>query len=274
MPTPIMCFDLDGTILIEHKKLHPNDQKILTSGMKQICFVPCTGRPLHSVKRLFSNIGLFKDSIFPFPTVTQNGSAVHTYGEKLIHYHPFSIDIQKSLIELMAEYPQTSCIYMHSQGSVMQSPNEYSRDWMERFTETWEPLSNDNKNLRFGKATIVTKEKNIMKELLERLAGFPVEFGNSLSEVLDVNPKGISKRSGMEELLEELNLDQGPICTAGDGENDLDLFGLADYAYAPITAPEKIRQQADQTIDILQNGLLTEMIEKGQSLTESEKFAI
>ena len=65
-PSPVVCFDFDGTLVDAEGHIHPSDVAILKAHAS-ITFVPATGRPLHAVRRTLGRHGLFVDRPISFP---------------------------------------------------------------------------------------------------------------------------------------------------------------------------------------------------------------
>jgi len=262
MPEAIICFDLDGTLLDKNEMIHPADIEILKT-KHDVVFMPCTGRPLVSVVSMFHHNGLFENENIPFPMVTQNGSATHLPDRGIYKYHYFEKQVQDRLVEIFNDIPQTSFMWMTRHETFLQWPNDFSTHWMKRFFLEWERFDGGTpSSIEFGKATCLTNDPVLIAELTGVLKNEPVEIGLSLSSVFDINPGGITKRTGVEELVQYLKLPEAPIYVAGDGENDLDLFTLGTVSFAPATSPEHIRKQAGRTIDRSKNGILTSMLEE------------
>jgi len=57
-------------------------------------------------------------------------------------------------------------------------------------------------------------------------------------------------------------LEGSPVVAAGDGDNDLELFEFAGYSFAPSTTTASVQKQANQIIEVRENGLLTAMLDK------------
>ena len=87
MRLPILCFDLDGTLLDVDACIHLNDIKLLTAFQPSALFIACTGQPLSSVRRTFTRNGLFNDQKIPFPLVLQNGSLIFGSDEEFLAYY-------------------------------------------------------------------------------------------------------------------------------------------------------------------------------------------
>jgi len=266
MKKPIICFDLDGTLLDPQEIIHPKDREILANNHNDVIFLPCTGRPRDSVISMFHHNGLFLNSAAPYAMVTQNGVATHLSDGRLAQYTTFPEEVQETLFDIFWDYPRSSFMLMKEDGNLLLWPNEFGSHWMARFHAPWEPFTPQDRKARFGKMTCLTDDEIVIHELTERLLNVPVEYGRSLKTVFDIQPQGVSKRSGVQHLMNCLGLEGSPVVAAGDGDNDLDLFEFADYSFAPSTTTASVQKQADQIIEVRENGLLTAMLDKANRL--------
>jgi hydroxymethylpyrimidine pyrophosphatase-like HAD family hydrolase len=101
---PVLCFDLDGTLLDKEQRIHPADAAFLQSSQRA-WLVPTTRRPLHSVKRTFFRHRLFPSAPLPFPLVLQNGAVLYGPSEKVLEHQVFEEGIQGALIDLFKTMP-------------------------------------------------------------------------------------------------------------------------------------------------------------------------
>lgn len=261
MPDAVICFDVDGTLVDKEERIHPADIELLKRSNPDFLFVPCTGRSMESVISMFHINHLFTDTPLPFPVIAQNGSSIYAEGEKLVAYNAFPKEIQHSLIKCFESYPEISFSLMLKDRNVLMHPNEVGIFWMKQFNLDWEPYQENDRNEPVGKATCITEDPRVRTEICEKLILLSLEFGITMSEIVDINPQGVSKYSGLTKLLDILNMADLLIFTAGDGENDLALFSMSRASFSPATSPKTIRDRADYVIDASQNGILKPIIE-------------
>ena len=260
----IVCFDMDGTLLDQDGSIHPNDAAILGSLQRPSLFIPCTGRPVQSLRRAFARNGLFRTGCIPLPLVLLNGSLLLGGNESPLAYHPFEQAVQEELIELAMQFRHITFWFLSEADILAQWPNPLSDAMAAGFDFTLQPLAECHGGMRFSKIMCVSDSPSALAELARAAADFPVESALSLPTVLELTKKGIDKASGIAELLQELGFAGRPVFAAGDGENDLPLFRMAARSFAPSTAPEGIRAAASELIDVSREGLLTPILAIGE----------
>src|SRR5512138_2108879 len=100
MSLPIVCFDMDGTLLDEQMRIHPRDIALLTREDAPALFVPSTGRPLISVRHAFAKNGMYESRRIPLHLVLQNGAVRMSPGEVTVGYDPFDARVQDELLAM------------------------------------------------------------------------------------------------------------------------------------------------------------------------------
>lgn len=105
--------------------------------------------------------------------------------------------------------------------------------------------------------TIRTPELSAMELLarIEKLGLHAVEYAIGWSAWLDISPKGISKASGLDDVLEYLDLPRENTVTIGDSGNDCEMLEWARLGVAMGNAPEYVRAHANAlTADVSHDG--------------------
>ena len=127
MTLPILCFDLDGTLLDGKGRIHPQDAALLADPEPLALFIPATGRPLGSVRLTFNKNGLFVGRKLPFPLILENGSILYAGGEKLVSFLPFDCQAQSDLIDLAGQHPQVTFLFMGLEEVHVEHPSPFGR---------------------------------------------------------------------------------------------------------------------------------------------------
>jgi Cof subfamily protein (haloacid dehalogenase superfamily) len=259
MSLPIICFDLDGTLLDKRGRIHPGDVALLAASDAPARFVPSTGRPLESVRRAFARNNLYVDQPFPLPLVLLNGSLVVAEHEAPLAFHPLDEAIQRELVALSMQFQSITFWFLSPTDIFVLWPNPLSDGMAKGFDFTMQPFSDSGGRAHFSKIMCVSESPSALEDLAQTVAAFPIEAARSMSTVLELTPHSVDKGTGIRELLQRIDVHPS-FYAAGDGENDLPLFQVATLSFAPATAPERIRAAASQVIDVSREGLLAPIL--------------
>lgn len=258
---PVICFDLDGTLVDERGQIHPRDVEILARADPPAVFIPSTGRLLPSVRRLFARHGLYRDTPLPFPLVLQNGAALYRPGEELFSFHAFPPPVRRFFVDLILATPGVSFLVFTQHETLEYWPTEFSRRLLQRFDLEAQHFSTQN-DLVFSKVMALSEYPERLAMIARLAALNEVEQSYSLDTVLEFTPAGVTKGRGLVELLGELGLAENPLLVAGDGGNDLSMFELTRHTFAPSTAPDEVRSRACRVMDVAAAGLLGPMLDE------------
>jgi HAD superfamily hydrolase (TIGR01484 family) len=255
LPELVICFDFDGTLVDGEGRIHPRDVEILGSETP-VTLVPATGRPLHAVRHTFERHGLFADRPVPFPLVLENGAAVYEAGERLRAQHPFTPDVQGAFIEAMLASPRVTFLLFSLNTVRMLWPSEAGWQMVRRFALSTEPYSwEEGADAPLTKVVSIAETPAPLRAFAAETADLALERAYSLPTVLEFTRVGVDKGRGLEALLGERPAGTR-LVVAGDGENDLPLFDLADLSFAPEDSPVAMKARADHVVDVSENGLL------------------
>lgn len=258
MPTPIFVFDLDGTLFDECHILHPRDREILLDRGDGI-FIPATGRTLSSVRTSFRENGMFSDGKIPLPMITQNGARNYLPGEVLDSYFTFEPEVAEGILAVLDRFKRLPLLLM--------SADQIHTLHLETTdpTSLWDfdgiPFDSNDPNLRISKILVYGENPDDLQEVEEALRVFQAEPVYSLPTLFELTPKGITKASGVRCLAKSMGMPDAAIFAAGDGGNDLPLFGIATRSFTPSTSKPELKSQVDQAIDWQESGLLEPMLE-------------
>lgn len=257
MSKPVICFDFDGTLVDRRGNIHPRDIEILQSEDRAI-FVPATGRPLHAVRRTFERNGLLFETTIPFPLILQNGAIVYLPNEELFAQTPFSAEKQAKLIEISQRHPLVcSLLFSLNRLEIMWS-NTFGLKMIKRFDLDVQPFQAASQE--YTKITFISDSHPAIKPLVDEIAPLSVEATYSLPTVYELTATGIDKGRMLINLLSNMGLQSAKIVVAGDGENDVSLFDVADMSFCPENSIEAVKAIAGATINVAQTGLLAPML--------------
>ncbi len=254
MPDTIICFDFDGTLVDGEGRIHPRDVKILGSE-PPVTLVPATGRPLHAVRHTLGWHGLFADRLIPFPLVLENGAAVYEADERLHAQHPFAPDVRDALVKAMLASPRVTFLLFSTDEVRMLWPSKAGWQMVRRFSLRTRPFSPESPDAPLTKVVCIAQSPETLRAFATKTAELVMERAYSLPTVLEFTRVGVDKGRGLEALLGGRPAGT-KLVVAGDGENDLPLFDLADLSFAPEDSPDAIKAHADHVLDVREEGLL------------------
>jgi HAD superfamily hydrolase (TIGR01484 family) len=268
---PIVCFDLDGTLLNEQDEIHPADRRILAGDHGSVLFIPTTGRTLESIQRTFHRNGLFIARKIPLPLVLQNGSLLYKENEVFQSFHPFEPDIQEIVIDAALQFKNVTFLFMNDAETHILSTTSTGLDAAERYEFTTHLFTPASRSLHFSKVMCIPEQPDDLKGFPELIAALPLERAYSTLTILELTPRNVDKGKGLSCLIDAMEISPRFICAAGDAENDLPLCELVDMFFVPSSALEQVKARADQVVDVKREGLLQPMLDSIQA-NNAEEF--
>ncbi len=261
MHLPIVCFDMDGTLLDEQGRIHPNDLALLAASEPRAIFIPATGRPTDSVRCAFARNSLYLERSIPLNMVLQNGALLLAQHEAPLAYAALEAGIQKELIRVAMGFRQVTFLFLSSTSIYGLWPNAFGMKLAASFDFAVRPLAESNDSIAFSKVMCMSDSPTVLEAIGEIVCSWPVESALSMPTILEITNFETNKGNGVTRLLSQIGLAGQPIYAAGDWGNDLPLFRVAAASFAPATAPEGIRTAASHVIDVRRAGLLGPMLD-------------
>lgn len=258
MKRKIICFDLDGTLLDIENKICPEDQKILRE-IRDVVFIPATGRSYPSIKKLFNKNGLFVDQPIPFPMVTQNGAVLYKEGEQLFRKFTFEPSLQEELIQRILPFEGITFLFFDDEEVYLYSRTPLKEEEAKRFWYFTKLLDSEHYQTPFNKVMCFAEEP-VIRKFVQTIQDLPVEGTLSLFDLYEIAPSGVNKAHGIKALLEEMEIQFPIIFAVGDAENDLEMLKMADRSYAPTSALNEALRIANKHINLSEEGLLNPIL--------------
>jgi HAD superfamily hydrolase (TIGR01484 family) len=256
MPLPVICFDLDGTLIDPQGCIHPQDAALLMSDNPKACHIPTTGRSLDGVKSNFAKFGIFKGSILPFPLVMQNGALLYHPGEVFAAHFPFEPGLQTALIQLAEGFPNVCSFFLDINEIHVMWANPFGLEAAQQYQFTTCPFTAASRKHSFSKLMFLSPDHDALRAIASAGESLPLQGVFSMETIYEFPPSGITKASGVKTILKMLGMEDVAVYAAGDGENDLEMLRMADVSFAPSTSPAVVQVECDHIIDVRREGLL------------------
>lgn len=255
--------DMDGTFLSTSKYEVPrNIERIryfVDNGGK---FTFATGRISPHVLLCAPNAQSYVNA----PAVTCNGMSLYDVAAQTPIKEKFMDSaLLSELVEWLYEsYPNLAYRGMGRDGIITFQPeNPYIKAEMERKkgSPTFIVERNNFADMLFHKLTL--RDKNsVLREVMAKIEmAYPDVFNLCFSEIdiLEIQPKGISKALMVSELRELLSIKR--LYAVGDYENDLEMLAVADVAVCPANAIDEVKEACDLCLCDNDTGVIADLID-------------
>ncbi len=255
----LVAIDMDGTLLPDFSRniSYRNQRALRRAQQAGIIVAIATGRRHAFTAPLLESVGLRADT----PLITSNGAVTRRFSGDRVHFVRLDPAVARGL-----------CSVLHGLGMLVftldrSTPPDLivediaiARGHLAKWVESnrhsiaeVRPIQNalsDTVDLIQGMAAGTISEMRHAEELLSNCewagrfecvrTAYP---GNDLS-ILDLLPKGVSKRSALSQLARELGIDQTETMAIGDNWNDESMLDWAGYGILMGNASEELRVQA------------------------------
>lgn len=258
----VLAVDLDGTLLLENDRLHPQDTALLKRGLP-FTLIFATGRSLSGVRRPLVGNGLSNGGPVNYPLVIHNGALSYLPGERLLEHLLFSHQVAAALVKVGLGHPEATFLFQGERQVWQLWDTPAGARGIEMYG--FEPLmyQPDAAHLpAFSKWMCLSEQRSVLDSVANELEGLPIQGNYSLSNIYEATPQGVDKARGLKKIMVSLGLEEMRLIAVGDGDNDLGMFALADCSFALAHGSEHVRQKADYVIDSSENGLLGPILER------------
>ncbi|MBE6937196.1 MAG: Cof-type HAD-IIB family hydrolase [Ruminococcaceae bacterium] len=239
----LIVTDLDGTLLNSQKNIDVRTREAMDYFMAEGgSFTFATGRLVASFE------GVRKKLKWNAPVVFANGSQIYDYSTEKLLWECDLPDSERAYLQtLLNENPGTCLeVYRHMHCSMV-NLNDISRRHARGFGFGFEEKASLEEVEGNIAKVLFTNEHSVLEGIRDRIEAekknLNVRFSNDV--FLEVFSADTDKGRGTLMLAELLGIDKKDIYTAGDQENDLDLLGAAEIAFAPENAVNSVKAAAD-----------------------------
>lgn len=222
----LLALDMDGTLLDDDQEISLETASWIHKAMQagiHVCL--STGRVAASALPYGEELGL------DAPMVTVNGSEVWKSPREL--WRRYLLD-QEQIRQVKAIADEAGCWFW-----------AYTTDGLfnkKNWPDSLEPFE----WLKFG---YNTEDDQLRKEIrikLQQLGMF--EITNSSPVNLEINPRGISKKSGIQEICSLLDITMEEVIAVGDSLNDLAAIQAVGLGVAMGNAQQAVKEAADLVV--------------------------
>ncbi|OCT16609.1 phosphoglycolate phosphatase [Paenibacillus pectinilyticus] len=221
----LIALDMDGTLLNEDKRISAENQAAIREATAQgKIVIMSTGRGAISAMPYIQELGLTT------PLVVVNGSEVWASPDSLLRRTLVPMETIRELHKLALE---NDCWWWaYSVEGVFNRESE----GLDIKSQEW---------LKFG---YYSDNAEKLQRIREVVAGWgTLEITNSHPSNLELNPLGISKAKGVEDVCQLLGISMSEVIAMGDSENDIAMIREAGLGVAMGNAQDEVKRIADIT---------------------------
>jgi HAD superfamily hydrolase (TIGR01484 family) len=222
-PYKLVALDMDGTLLTEEKTISPENRKWIHKAIDAgVTVMFATGRGVQSVEPYVEELNLQS------PMISVNGGEVWKAPNVLHKRHLMELDWIRKLHQLAKQYDVWYWAYAVE--------GLYNKDkWID-----------DMDGLNWLKFGFYTEEAHKLSAIREIVTPWDVlEITNSHPDNMELNPKGVSKASGMMEVCNLQGIRMDEVIAMGDSLNDLLMIKAAGLGVAMGNAQAEVKLAAD-----------------------------
>lgn len=261
----VLVMDMDGTLLGENDRIHPEDIAILKNkDHLPVQFMIATGRSLSGARRALElNLLVRPDRPSSFPMALHNGGLQYLPGEVLFQSVTFPHDVRVSLACIAAVHAEATFLFQGNEKALrIGNTEDGDRGIADYGFEVVHATPQEVARFEFSKVLCLSRQRSIVEPIKLEFEQFRPNGNYGLGDGYEITPQGVDKAFGIRQLLKKMGLTGLPVIVAGDGQNDVSMFKMADYAFTPLNGHESIRALADVVFDKRPHGLLRPMLEK------------
>ncbi|MBP3977403.1 HAD family hydrolase [Microbacterium sp. BLY] len=253
----LIGLDVDGTIILQDETMSPGVPEAVARVRDAGHLVTiATGRSWMATRRYVEELGLTADHV-----VCSNGAVtMRRHGDDWERWHVETFDPTPVLELLRDRLPDAR--YMVELGSGQRLFTEQLDDWT---LDGGRQVDFDELGaLPVSRIVVVSPghDEDDFHRLVADAGLNEVSYAIGWTAWLDIAPQGVDKGTALERVRAELDLDPARVLVAGDGRNDIGMFGWArrggGRAVAMGQAPAEVKDAAGEiTADVEQGGLAT-----------------
>ena len=237
----IVFIDLDGTLLDSSKELQNFNTEIIRALKDKVKIVITSGRNFGNILPILNKLDMLNKDNY---TISLNGSCiVNNHTHEIVYGHP----INPKDLQLLKDW-----LMPLNLSNVKLSTFKVNYNLDEKINEPVYKI-------------VIRDKKEIIDEIKEKI---PKEFYstfeiyNSEFEVIDFLAKGVSKKCGVEKILDYYNIDKNDAVAFGDGGNDIEMIKYVGLGIAMENGFQNLKNVADLIADTNDNNGVGKMLIK------------
>lgn len=246
----LAVLDMDGTLLMSDKSVHPDTiRDIERAGRKGIHVVYCSGR---AVPEILPYVSCLKTMRY---AVCMSGALVYDFEEnKNIYHKAIAYEYVQKIVDA-AKRDDGMVNFLTDRESIVRADQVvHMRDFhMEVYqpmfveiTKKVADMSEEAKHYDFiPKVNVYFHSEEARQQAYEMLKDLPLAFAFAEGASLEMTARGVTKAAGLKELAKYLGISMKETLAIGDADNDRTVLEAAGISVAMGNADRKIKEICD-----------------------------
>jgi Cof subfamily protein (haloacid dehalogenase superfamily) len=246
----LLVFDIDGTLVGPSHILDPYTREVLLKLRNHgIHITLATGKNLPATKQIADDLEIDQ------PLVLANGSIIETRFGKITKRSVLPSHITKRVIEI-CEADDTNLVIYIDDDIIMKKMNQDIFPIYNQVTYGiveighWDAI--EDRYSEVNKCLVI--EQHLPQNLINLEKRFKQELGDrsdiifTSTKLLEVLPKGITKVTGIQSLIDSLGIKMSEVMAFGDYDNDIEMLNAAGLGIVVENGSENAKASADLII--------------------------
>lgn len=250
MSCRLIALDMDGTLLMSDKSVHPDTiRDIEQAGRRGIHVVYCSGRAIPEILPYVSRLKTMRYA------VCMSGALVYDFKEsRSIYRRAIACEYVQKIIDAAKEDDGMVHFLTDKESIVRADQVVHMGDFhmgvyqpmFIKITRKVTDISEEAKHYDFiPKVNVYFHSKEARQQAYEMLKDFPLSFAFAEGTSLEMTAQGVTKAAGLKELAKYLGISMEETLAVGDADNDRAVLEAAGFSVAMGNAERKIKEICD-----------------------------
>ena len=241
----LIASDMDGTLLDENSQVPPETYDLIRALRERgVHFAASSGRRYDRLCEFFAPVKEQMDF------VASNGAQVYADG-KLVDREVYSHLAIRRLARTVAMFPNMHlALFDRTKSFLLDDEDKFVREVDKDLPNAERIYELPAADVSIIKATIFCDDGNVMDNayVLQRELGDLFTFAPSGSSYIDPMQRGISKASGIQQLMEHYGIEREEVMAFGDSMNDYEIIRFVGTGCAMENGRPALKAVADRVI--------------------------
>lgn len=264
-PIKLIAVDLDGTLLNSQHEMSPRSEKALKAAIdKGVQVIIATGKTFKAAAHIVKKLNL------KTPGIYVQGTTIYNADGSLRSQQTLDPRIARQVITFAEDRDHQLGLYSGNRilvRKLYKRMEELTTHFDEPMPEAVGALQNVVDTVPINKVIAICpgegrKTKALRWQLNMQINGSARLLTAGIDDEIEVLPPNASKGAMLKTLLKDLGVNANQVLALGDGENDVEMLGLAGIGVAVGNASQHVKEVAKYTVGSNDEDGVAEAIER------------